>query len=215
MNCVGKSNYGYFIGMLLSLAILLTYGGYIAHIILTDHLQKEVLKLDQNESIKQSWSSGLSWERYVDLWLWAISKDIRIGGVGMLATLTAPLAWGMLLYHAYLIWAGMTTNESSKWADLKEDIADGFVFQSYRRSEDTNGPSTGTPLGPIVKWPKSNDQWLVRCDDGKSPDDEVEVYDNTILTRPMPRWKRLRSLSEVHNLYDLGFWGNLADIIST
>lgn len=218
MNCIGKSNYAYFIGMLLSLAVLLAYGGYIAYHLLTESLQHETSRLDQGVPTGQHWSAGLSWERYFDLWLWAISEDIRIGGVGMLAALTAPLAGGLFLYHAYLIWAGMTTNESSKWADLKDDIADGFIFQSKRRAGNTNGLSLGIDVQPVVSWPIGNEQWLVRREDGQPPDDEVDIYANPILATMMPpksRWKRLQSLNEVHNLYDLGFWDNLADIIPT
>ena len=34
------------------------------------------------------------------------------------------------MYHGYLIWAGMTTNESSKWSDFKEDVGDGYVYRA-------------------------------------------------------------------------------------
>lgn len=218
MNCIGKSNYVYFVGMLLSLAVLLAYGGYVAHFLLTECLQKETLRLDHDVPAGQRWSAGISWERYLDLWLWAISEDIRIGGVGMLAALTAPLAWGLLLYHVYLIWAGMTTNESSKWADLKDDIADGLVFQSKRRARNINDRSLGTEIEPIVNWPISNKRWLVRRDDGQPPDDEIDIYADPALTRMTPRkssWQRLQSLSEVNNIYDLGFRGNIADVMAT
>lgn len=210
MNCIGKSNYAYFIGMLLSLGLLLVYGGYLAYVLLTESLQHENSTLD-----RQHWSTGLSWERYFDLWLWAIGEDIRVGGVGLLAALTAPLAWGLFWYHIYLIWAGMTTNETSKWADLKEDIADGFIFQSKRPAGNMN-VSLGSESKPLVNWPISNEQWLIRCEDGQPPDDEVDNASSTS-TRPAqkPRWERLQSLNEVNNLYDLGFWRNLVDVIST
>jgi palmitoyltransferase len=61
---------------------------------------------------------------------------IRCAGVGLLALLTWPLPLGLLVYHIYLIWAGMSTNESAKWADWRDDMADGVVFLGYRR-EDT------------------------------------------------------------------------------
>lgn len=218
MNCIGKSNYAYFIGMLLSLGLLLAYGGYLAYLLLTESLQHQLSMLDQNAINGQRWSAGLSWERYFDLWLWAIGEDIRIGGVGMLAALTAPLAWGLFLYHVYLIWAGMTTNESSKWADLKDDIADGFIFQSRRQAGNTDGRSPSSEVKAVANWPTSNDQWLIRCEDGQPPGDEVDIHASPTSARlvpPKPRWKRLQSLNEVDNLYDLGFWRNLADIMPT
>ena len=218
MNCIGNSNYAYFIGMLLSLGLLLAYGGYLAYLLLSESLQRETSMLDQNTLNRQHWSTGLSWERYFDLWLWAIGEDIRIGGVGMLAALTAPLAWGLFWYHVYLIWAGMTTNETSKWADLKDDIADGLIYQSKRQGASTTGRSSGLEVKTIVNWPISSDQWLVRCENGQPPDDDVDIYassTSTRLTSRKSRWKRLQSLNEVDNLYDLGFWKNLADIIPT
>lgn len=217
MNCIGKSNYAYFIGMLLSLGLLLAYGGYLAYLLLTESLEHQTSMLDQNTLNREHWSVGLSWERYFDLWLWAIGEDIRIGGVGLLAGLTAPLAWGLFWYHVYLIWAGMTTNESSKWADLKDDIADGFIYESKRQPGNSNGRPSRSEV-KTIDWPISNDQWLVRCEDGQPPDDEVDIYAGPTSTRPTlrkPRWKRLQSLNEVHNLYDLGFWRNLADILPT
>lgn len=213
MNCLGKENYAYFIGMLLSIAILLSYGGYLGHCILTDALQSNQVRQSEGTSLQQSWSKGRTWSQYIEGWLWAISQDVRIGGVGMLAALTAPLAWGLYLYHVYLIWAGMTTNESSKWADWKDDIADGLVFKSERHAE-------GQPninIEPLVDWPISSNQQLVRCDDGQPPVDQVDSRENGIMEPAegtfthTSRWKRLQDIQEVDNLYDLGFWDNLVD----
>jgi palmitoyltransferase len=218
MNCIGRSNYAYFIGMLLSLAVLLTYGGYVSFLLLNASLQIHASRLSQDATTGENWSARLPWGSYFDLWLWAISEDIRIGGVGMLAALTAPLAWGLFSYHVYLIWAGMTTSETSKWADWKDDIADGLVFKRKRRTRDSSGGLFDTDIEPVVNWPASNDQWLMRCDDGQPPDEEVEIFANPTRERMVsqkPDWKRVESLTEVDNLYDLGFWANIADIIPT
>ncbi len=136
----------------------------------------------------------------------------------MLAALTAPLAWGLFSYHVYLIWAGMTTSETSKWADWKDDIADGLVFKSKRRTRDSSGGLFDTDIEPVVIWPVSNEQWLMRCDDGQPPDEEVDIFANPTRERMVSQkadWKRVESLTEVDNLYDLGFWANIADIIPT
>ena len=58
---------------------------------------------------------------------------LRIGGVGLLCTLTAPLPAFMFGYHMYLLWAGMTTNESDKWEQLREDMRDGIVYRGVLR----------------------------------------------------------------------------------
>ena len=68
------------------------------------------------------------WIMYFNIWAIVIQMDSRIGTVTLLMLMTAPLAMAFLVYHTYLIWAGMTTNESAKWSDWKDDVEDGFVF---------------------------------------------------------------------------------------
>ncbi len=222
MNCVGKGNYAYFICMLLSIAFLLTYGGYLTHLILTEALQNSFLHPTQEiGSIRQHWSEGITWSEYFEGWLWALTQDVRIGGVGMLAVLTAPLAWGLLLYHVYLIWAGMTTSESAKWADWRDDIADGLVFRSERGRQDLIDGQGNSGIEPYVDWPISSTQSLVRCDNGQKPKGQLDGLGNGAdlpargsLTL-QNRWKRVDDLHDVHNLYDLGFWNNAVDAMRT
>lgn len=220
MNCLGKANYAYFIGMLFSIAILLSYGGYLTHMILTETLQRRADQRPQGIQSKLHWSFGKSWSQYFESWAWALSRDVSIGGVGMLAVMTAPLAWGLFLYHIHLIRVGMTTNERSKWEDWRDDIADGLVFKSERRLDDhINGqPDLGTE--PLVEWPISTSQWLVRCEDGQPPDIPLASCENgeRLPSAGNPShsspWKRLQDLHDVDNLYNLGFWDNIADAMT-
>lgn len=219
MNCLGKGNYAYFIAMLFSISSLLSYGGYLAYLLLTETLQSFVVRRSQGIEARQHWSAGRTWSQYFEGWAWAIARDIRIGGVGMLAVLTAPLAWGLFLYHLYLIWAGMTTNESSKWADWKDDIADGLVYRSERFVGDRTSCQQDPEVEPFVEWPISSNQRLVKYEDGVSPAGQLDNAESSA-TSPTrgnvsstPSWKRLHDLHEVDNLYDLGFWDNLLDII--
>lgn len=222
MNCVGKGNHVYFLGMLLSIATLLSYGGFLTHHVLTKILQETFLSNRSPEpnklQMKTYWSKGINWSEYLDGWLWALTRDVRIGGVGLLAVLTAPLVWGFFLYHIYLIWAGMTTNESAKWADWRDDIADGLVFRSDRR-ENITGPATNLSedmTEPRVGWPISSNQLLVRCGDGQTPyAHHLEGLMNGVESpsRGISHWKKVGSLHEIDNLYDLGFWDNLTDAL--
>lgn len=152
---------------------------------------------------------------------------LSIAGVGMLASSTAFLPLGLFAYHCYLIWAGMTTNESQKWADWRDDMADGLVFVSSRRAirshtmkqEDALNSGNadpaakadfklGTDLGllagaeddPDVIWPVDSDQIVVRTNDGKPPKGQEGL------------WRRIWSLAEVENIYDLGGWDNFVDV---
>ena len=147
---------------------------------------------------------------------------LSIAGVGILAAATSALPLGLLGYHCYLIWAGMTTNESQKWADLRDDMADGIVFKGSREALSThlrlkkygdradglaNGGSNPA-LNSVefenesdVPWPISSDQIVVRTQDGRPPFGQEAL------------WGRVWSLADVHNLYDLGGWDNFVMIL--
>lgn len=146
---------------------------------------------------------------------------LSIAGVGMLAAATAALPLGLLAYHCYLIWAGMTTNESSKWADLRDDMADGFAFKGSKEALHTHNKLRKYKDGSIyengntnaalisgeleeevyVSWPISTDQIITRTTDGRPP------YGQEAL------WTRVWNLADVVNLYDLGGWDNFVELL--
>lgn len=146
---------------------------------------------------------------------------LSIAGVGLLAATTAALPLGLLAYHCYLVWAGMTTNESQKWADWRDDMADGCVFKTSREALLTHtrlrkygdGHTDGSAarglaseLGvtdeePYGTWPISSEQVLVRTNDGKAPQGQEGL------------WTRIWRLGDVDNLYDLGEWENFVEVV--
>ncbi|KAI9709661.1 MAG: hypothetical protein M1812_007639 [Candelaria pacifica] len=234
-NCLGRGNYQYFILMLFFTGILLSYGAYLAYIILSDLLQGTLSSAGSG----QHWSAGKPWKVYFQFWAWAIVHYVRIGFVGLLALMCSPLAWGLLIYHLYLIWAGMTTNESVKWSELREDVEDGLVFirmklggkalsgpanhiataglaqgkdreKEWEDEEEEQTDLAGDDTEPRVKWPVSTNQVVVRTSNGESP--------------PLPRsgrvqgvqgWRRVEGLQEINNIYDLGFWDNIWGIFES
>ncbi len=220
MNCLGKDNYIYFIGLLLSLASLITYGICLTYLILIEMLQSESSHGPDVTGSGKHWSAGRSWSLYFRSWGWAITQDFRIGGVGLLAFMTAPLAWGMLVYNVYLVWAGMTTNESSKWSDWKDDVEDGLVFRLEGSKSLDDRASLGHDSEPVVDWPITSNQRLIKCEDGQPPKLDKDRDGSSVETsgtsppKQQPRWRRLYSLNQVDNLYDLGFWDNLADVLA-
>jgi len=126
-----------------------------------------------------------------------IFGGISVGAVGFLAILTAPMPLGLLGYHVYLIWAGMTTNETGKWTDLKDDMKDGFVWVC---KVDPLVDDIGvTNKDGSVRTKKM--MVAARTDDGMPPDSSG-------------RWRRCWNLREVENIYDLGFWENLKDVFT-
>ena len=220
MNCIGQGNYAYFVAMLLSVSIMLSYGAYLAFlVILTGLLQNSSLGRFDGGMMKKSWSTGITWTIYFNAWSWAMAEEIRIGAIGLLALLTAPLGWGLFLYHLYLIWAGMTTNESSKWAEWKEDILDGIVYK--RKTEVVVGTKNGQEGEEFfVEWPASSNQVVVRSGNpdvdgggGGGPASDTPPTNAESVQRTSA-WRQVQSLHEIENLYDLGFWDNLWNVLS-
>ena len=222
MNCLGKQNYVYFVSLMASLGLLLSYGAYLAYVLLKKIIRSEGISTFDGTEGRGIWEKDRTWSEIFSLWAWAFSHSARIGGVGMLALLTAPLAWGLFVYHIYLIWAGMTTNESSKWADWRDDVTDDLVFKADRTAADHGIMQADTEIEPFVDWPVSSMQRLISFRNGQPPGiQSTNVLDQN---SPLPaderssqqqHWKRVQSLAEIDNIYDLGFEDNLRDVLPT
>ncbi|KAL8822694.1 MAG: hypothetical protein Q9191_006574 [Dirinaria sp. TL-2023a] len=223
MNCLGKGNYGYFLAMLLSLSVMLTYGAWLGYGILAQFIQENVVDEPHQQNLPPHWSTNVTWSQYFTLWNWALGQDPRIGAVGLLALLTSPLAWALLLYHVYLVWAGTTTNESAKWQELKDDIQDGLIYRSLNVKRSADLHSRNPEIAPSVQWPAFSHQRIMRFGDGQPPSigtssESIQDNDSAPTGEPtggVPQWTRVHGLHEIENLYDLGFWDNLMDIWPT
>ncbi|KAL4886994.1 essential cytoplasmic protein Ctr86 [Aspergillus karnatakaensis] len=217
-NCVGLNNYRYFLSLLLSLSIMLVYGSWLGYSLITKTLDALVPPTSPVRMRKQSWTT------FLNMWAAVVAADPRIGGVSMLMVMTAPLAFAFFVYHTYLIWAGMTTNESAKWSDWKDDVADGVAFrltETFKMSDS----ALLDPSAPTSSWPRSSTQMLVLTD-GEPPKEGFRIYDrsNDIIQPDHPearvdrRFVRVKSMKEIDNIYDLGFRNNLrhmADRLAT
>ncbi|KAI9712845.1 MAG: hypothetical protein M1820_001467 [Bogoriella megaspora] len=170
------------------------------------------------------------WTRFINKIIEAVNiGGFSVTGVGLLAFLTAPLPLALLAYHIHLVWAGMTTNETVKWSDWREDMADGVVFKSKRTpvlgesgrlatddkvSVEGDASNSHSPesrpngaqrvdIGGVnVDWPITSDQIIVRTANGQPPGRNPDL------------WTRCWRLNEVNNLYDLGFWDNMKEVLN-
>ena len=132
-----------------------------------------------------------------------------------------PLGTGLLVYHVYLIWAGMTTNESAKWGDLKEDVGDGLVWRAKR--EDVVGVEereSEEERRVRAGWPVRGSWVVAVLRPGETPNGRQggrkggSMGENGYAGGDVdPIWERVTSLADVENVYDLGFWDNMRDAL--
>lgn len=252
-NCLGRGNYKYFLFLLLSTGFLIAYGAYLAWYFLTPLVNAQYTKFESWYTYKPtpgtdpaSWTNWLGAKGHyfaILLSLYLDAGGLRVAGVGLLALLTWPLPLGLLAYHIYLIWAGMTTNESSKWADWRDDMADGVVFLGRRRDDTmaenrvdrvhaasasrrraSSGSSSDEPIltpgedeelvaleEPSTSWPLESRHILVRTRDGQPP----KTLPARVQRVAEPdSFERVWSLAAVENMYDLGFWDNLVEVLT-
>lgn len=214
MNCVGSNNYHYFLCLLLSLSVLLGYASCLGYALLSRTL---VSLFPPGSGVDPS-TQG--WVMFINVWTIVIAWDIRIGSVTLLALMTFPLAMAFLVYHTYLVWAGVTTNETSKWAEVREDVLDGYVFKSTTREIYGNHHSSSSLARSSRPWPVSSDQLLGWTDGSPPAKGSSLVPGSNDIRQPEnqdavdPRWVRLRSMKDVDNIYDLGFWNNLLEVFN-
>ncbi|PSN75068.1 palmitoyltransferase swf1 [Corynespora cassiicola Philippines] len=249
-NCLGRGNYKWFLALLLSTTILLAYGAYLAYTVLTPGVNEHYKKYEPwyRYQINRG-SDPAAWSSYFDMklhyFLIYVGIYLEIGGlsasgVGLLASLTWPLPLGLLAYHIYLIWAGMTTNESSKWSDWKDDMAEGVVFLGHRREEtmrdyhpvstvartlqeSSSSSASSSPIPtppetpqedeePPTTWPLESRHILVRTLNGQPPHSLPSRLRS--VAKDVGTFERVWSLNAVENVYDLGFLDNFKEILN-
>ncbi|KAK4695773.1 hypothetical protein P7C71_g2031, partial [Lecanoromycetidae sp. Uapishka_2] len=74
-------------------------------------------------------------------------------------------------------------------------------------------------IEPAVDWPILSTQQLISTESGQPPDTQANGGNGS--TDPSPiqrgnikqRWRQVRSLDEIDNVYDLGFWDNFLDAL--
>jgi len=175
-NCVGLNNTRYFLFFLVSTNLLLAVGAGLSYGIFEEVLRRSGIE----PRGLRTWEE---WGRYMSA---AVLHEVFVGAVFLLCALCSLLSFTFTAYHLYLIWAGTTTNETSKWAHWRDDIKDGMVF---RADDGEDGEGQGGMC-------------MYRIEGGRTED----------LPRGM-LWTRVEGLHEVDNVYDRGGWANLWDVV--
>ncbi|KAH7029506.1 DHHC palmitoyltransferase-domain-containing protein [Microdochium trichocladiopsis] len=201
-NCVGYANQHYFLLLLLTTAWLTTYGAVLGFNLVRD----SAIAKTGNDNFALFKRASMPWQHYFLLLMIGIQADVGVGSVTLLTTMTTPMVWALLGYHVYLIWCGTTTNESMKWSDWKIEMDEGCAFKRSLHPPPPLERHRDHAVEPAwTRWPVEAMQILVRTEDGHPPHKESPYG--------FGEWERVWSLREVENLYDIGFWDNLTDIM--
>lgn len=191
-NCVGLLNTRHFLFFLLSTNALLVTGASLSLCVLNT-----VLKHMGGIAVRD-----LLWGPWARLLLMALIEEVYIGAVFLMCVLCGILSFTFTIYHAYLIWAGTTTNETSKWADWCDDIREGMIFKADLEEDVEMYPGGVYQDEASKTWPHKSRQCLFRIERGRTED----------LPRGM-LWHRVDGMDEVDNIYDLGGKRNLNDVL--
>ena len=104
-----------------------------------------------------------------------------------------------------------------KWADWKQDMNEGVVFvaqvdesRRYQGDGYSSGRFDHSQDHDDVAWPHRAEQCLVMTRDGMPP---RQVPDRIAKVIVEDSWRRIYRLKEVVNIYDLGFWDNLIEVL--
>ncbi|KAJ1924344.1 hypothetical protein IWQ60_005257 [Tieghemiomyces parasiticus] len=225
-NCVGHNNYRYFISFLISMVFLSAYGSYVMA-----NIFRGVRKA---EGLDTAWVWDPDLKRQVPVgWFQSyqlvLAAEPLVGALGILLALITPALGAFLAYALYVTIQGATANECDKWNDLDDWIRDGGAYwipvtpphAAFVRALDPTRAEL--PTRRIFIADAATARWLVRRDQdttlqpnsgtSDSLNDGEEVGQRPVVTLPegvAPEdAAMIRSLEDVDNLYDRGWWENL------
>jgi palmitoyltransferase len=124
---VGYSNTHLFVGFLAVNILVLTYSSYLHYLIFSTQvanirrLQRETIAAlgPMLQSVKLRTTTQL---------YWAVILEAELGGALYLVSLMISVVTvGFMAHHVWLMSTGTTTNESFKWADVKDALACGQI----------------------------------------------------------------------------------------
>lgn len=190
-NCVGHYNYRWFLGFLFANVQLLGYGWYLTF---------EILRIQVAENkLHQTYGPNIStWGLWQNTML---SNDLK--PTTCLCLLCGTMVWlvvAFLFEHIRFLYLGVTTNESGKWEDVADCIADGSIYK-YVYADGTEPESTQI----IVQKMEDGSNGRPQFNRALTPEEQRVVSSQSLVLRPV------KSVAGVCNIYDKGFKRNVVE----
>jgi hypothetical protein len=126
-NCVGYSNTHLFLLFLFVNTSLLAYSTYLHYLVFSHKVAK--IQLIQQKTIASLGSvlhSVKLRSTYQLYWSSIIEADLG-GALFLICAMISLVTFGFMAHHSWLLSTGTTTNESFKWADIKDAMDAGEV----------------------------------------------------------------------------------------
>ena len=126
-NCVGYSNTHLFLLFLLVNTLLLAYSTYLHYLIFS--YQVAEIRAIQRKTIASFGSALHSYRlRPTHQLYWSVILDAELGGaLSLISAMISAVTFGFTTHHSWLLSTGTTTNETFKWADIKDALAVGEI----------------------------------------------------------------------------------------
>ena len=151
--CVGELNYRYFLAFLLTHVVFFAYAVFVITSIIVGQVKDENLF----DVVFKDTSTGQ--EYAADFWTvtqYIMVKNIYLSMLNIFAAIMDLVLFGFFCYHLYLVSLGQTTNESFKWASIKQvqsklvSAYEKFVKQGLKEKEVICNPAKGEDSKAVI-----------------------------------------------------------------
>ncbi|KYQ90117.1 hypothetical protein DLAC_08701 [Tieghemostelium lacteum] len=198
-NCVGEGNLKYFLTFVFLTASLCLYGAYLCiYVIFSIIKVKNLLRLGYNT--KQGWQPLSTFE----IFRYLFYESQMVFPLGLFCLIISIFLYYFFGYHLWLIYKNTTTNETSKWSDIKDQIAVVRLkekLKKQKQDKQLNEKSVNNS-NTKDKSKKHKQQSHINNNNNTKEGDETKSH------LPLPK-----SSKELHNIYDRGLWKNLYELL--
>ncbi|KAI8093380.1 DHHC palmitoyltransferase-domain-containing protein [Halteromyces radiatus] len=200
--CVGYNNHRYFFMFLFYLTQFCTYGFYLCFQVYRGMVIEWGLDRAYLHDRRTGQQIPLTFRKAM---IHVLQKDRVIGSIGILSFVMGIVVFIFMVYQLYLAGRGITTNEAFKWEMLEDAIDRGDIWIIEEEEEKPIKPKKSKKS----KGSKKKNGFINDNDKGK----RQFIQKRTISSSTgIIQEHQVKSLEEVDNIYDHGFFRNLWNI---